>query len=551
MSRVFSGLLALAVMASSTMAMADRALVIGASEEERRGLFRFDAEPDTGQALRDAGFEVMTADAGSISEMRAALSRFLDGIGDEERVVVHLSGTFLRGDGRSWLMPAGASVKPDLATVDDTGLSVDTVLAIAGRVPGGAVVAIGRTAGDAEPGTGLRRGVSLNGIPQGVTVVDGETADVARFVAGALLEPGRNLPDAIEASKGVQARGFLSERVVFLPKDEERPVAPPNTAEVERAIWQATLAQDTVKGFESYLERYPEGFFVTEAREGIDRIRNEPNRQARIAEEALELSREDRRAIQRDLTLLGYNPRGVDGVFGPGSRAAITRYQAKAGFPGTGFLDETQIERLGLQVERHKAEVAAEKRRQELEAEKKDREAWAAVAETGDEAGLRAYLELHPKGLFAPIARERLDVIEAEARTQAEALEKSDWEKASDSGTVQSLNAYLKAHPEGAHAAAARERLEVLAQAESDAANAARAEEAAMELNTVTRMLVERRLAQLQLDPGEVDGTFDDNTRAALRQYQRDRDLAVTGYMNEQVVSQMLADLGGILAPGR
>ena len=288
---------------------------------------------------------------------------------------------------------------------------------------------------------------------------------------------------------------------------------------------------------------------MAEARQGIERIRNEPNRQARLAEEALELTREQRRRIQRELTLLGFNPRGVDGVFGPGSRGAITRFQTRNGFPGTGFLNETQIERLTLQAERHRAEVAAEERRRKLEQEKKDREAWAALGEGADEAGLRTYLDSYPKGLFAPIARERLSAIETEKRAQAEALETADWERATSAGTIAALNAYLEAHPKGAHAAEAKERIEALGNAESAAAKAARSEEAALGLNAVTRTLVERRLEQLKLDPGTVDGTFDDDTRAALRRYQRQSGLDVTGYVNQQVVSRMLADIGGLLLP--
>ncbi|SDK19507.1 peptidoglycan-binding domain-containing protein [Aliiruegeria lutimaris] len=551
MSRLMSNLAALAASIGMTVSAgtvwADRALVIGAPEAERRGLWGSGDGVDTAQALRDAGFEVITADAGSVSAMRAALSRFLAGIEGEDRIVVHLSGSFLQGAERSWLIEADKVARPDLANIDDIGLSVDTVLAVAGRVPGAAVVALGAASGKVEAGDGLGTGLFRGAVPQGVTIVEGNAEAVAGFVAGPLLEEGRSLPEAIAAARGLRGRGFLSESVVFLPVGEERPVAPPNAAEVERAIWQATTAQDSVGGYESYLERFPEGFFVAEAREAIERIRTEPNRLARLAEEELALSRADRRRIQRELTLLDYEPRGVDGVFGPGSRAAITRFQVRNGFPGTGYLDATQVERLALQAERRAAEVAAEQRRQELEKEKLDREAWAAVTGAEDEAGLRTYLERYPEGLYAPIARERLAAIEAAAKARAEALELADWQAASEAGTVTALNAYLAAHPEGAHAAQARERVAALEGADSAAMQQARAAEEALGLNAVTRTMIERRLEQLNLAPGSVDGTFDADTRAALRRYQRERGLEVTGYMSQQVVSQMLADLGNFL----
>lgn len=61
------------------------------------------------------------------------------------------------------------------------------------------------------------------------------------------------------------------------------------------------------------------------------------------AETELGLTRTDRREIQRRLDLLGYNTRGVDGVFGPGSRAAISQWQTDSDVPSSGYLDLNQI----------------------------------------------------------------------------------------------------------------------------------------------------------------------------------------------------------------
>ncbi|MDV7143356.1 peptidoglycan-binding protein [Tropicimonas sp. TH_r6] len=551
MSRVISALLGLAMAIPAGLAQADRALVIGASEAERRGLWGTGSEVDSAQALRDAGFEVVTADAGSVAEMRTALSRFLDGLATQERIVIHLSGTFFNDGQRHWLVEADRVARPDIATIDSIALSVETVLFIAQDVPGGAVVALGTERGKTEAGAGLTVGLANPTAPQGVTLVQGPAKTVAEFVSGPLLEQGRTLPEAIAKARSLLGTGFLSPHLPFLPEDEDRPVAPPNAAEVERAIWQATLAQESIEGFEGYLQRYPEGFFVTEARQAIERIRTEPNRLARLAEEELELSRADQRKIQQELTLLDFNPRGVDGIFGAGSRAAIVRFQQQAGFPTTSYLDSTQIERLALQAERRRAEIAAEDRRQALETEKKDREAWAVASEAGDMAALRTYLDAYPKGLFAPIAKERLDTQEKAEAERIAAQEQSDWEAAAASGTVDSLQAYLAAHPEGAHAEAAGERLDALARDSSDTLQEARAGEAALDLNPVTRLLLERRLDQMELEPGFVDGTFDDDTRAALRRFQRENELEPTGYVDQAVIERMLSDLGGLLAPGR
>ncbi len=60
-------------------------------------------------------------------------------------------------------------------------------------------------------------------------------------------------------------------------------------------------------------------------------------------EKALALTRTERREIQRRLVLLNYNTRGVDGIFGNGSRAAIRQWQQDNELPSSGYLDLNQV----------------------------------------------------------------------------------------------------------------------------------------------------------------------------------------------------------------
>ena len=60
-------------------------------------------------------------------------------------------------------------------------------------------------------------------------------------------------------------------------------------------------------------------------------------------EKELGLTRTDRREIQRRLTLMDYNTRGVDGVFGNGSRTAIRQWQRDNDQPSSGYLDLNQL----------------------------------------------------------------------------------------------------------------------------------------------------------------------------------------------------------------
>lgn len=62
----------------------------------------------------------------------------------------------------------------------------------------------------------------------------------------------------------------------------------------------------------------------------------------------LELSRDDYRAIQTMLNAGGYSAGTPDGQWGPGSRAAMKRYQEDQGLHATGVPDRPTLEKMGL-----------------------------------------------------------------------------------------------------------------------------------------------------------------------------------------------------------
>ena len=166
---------------------------------------------------------------------------------------------------------------------------------------------------------------------------------------------------------------------------------------VELAFWDAIKASESVADYQAYLTAYPEGQFAPlaqariaelearvarleaeqerleeearlqreeeerrraeeEARRQAEeeaRRQREAEREAQLAaltqqqpeadpaeeaELALNLNRNDRKELQAALTALGFDTKGVDGFFGPGTRAAIKGYQATKGAEQTGFL---------------------------------------------------------------------------------------------------------------------------------------------------------------------------------------------------------------------
>lgn len=64
------------------------------------------------------------------------------------------------------------------------------------------------------------------------------------------------------------------------------------------------------------------------------------------AEAVLNLSREQRRAVQAGLTRRGFDTRGTDGIFGRGTRGAIAAWQQANDLTPTGYLTANQFERL-------------------------------------------------------------------------------------------------------------------------------------------------------------------------------------------------------------
>ena len=74
------------------------------------------------------------------------------------------------------------------------------------------------------------------------------------------------------------------------------------------------------------------------------------------------------------------------------------------------------------------------------------------------------------------------------------------------------------------------------------------ARENALNLPPITRSILEQRLAAIGLDPGRIDGRFDNQTRRAIEQFQRSRGLQATGYFDRATVARLLAEsFGGVI----
>jgi len=236
-------------------------------------------------------------------------------------------------------------------------------------------------------------------------------------------------------------------------------------------------------------------------------------------EGALGLSRGERRNVQQDLTDLGFDTRGVDGLFGNGTRTAIRSWQRRERLTRSGYLDAEQVALLRQQADAARVELRAG-----------DRSYWAQTGANGTERDLQLYLQRYPNGQFANRARAELARMTAQTDEQA-------WGRAVRTNTDAAYREYLRDFPNGIYKDIARTRIGV---APEVVENDAKRVEDSLRLNSVSRLLIEQRVADLGYRTGPRDGNFDLATRQAFRSYQRDRGMTVTGYVTANMIRRLL-----------
>ena len=486
--RTFGLIASLSVFALPVMAE-DAALLIGVDRYERLGRVGNATEVLNGaESLRGAGYDVSTLANGSAADMMRLVDQFANTATDADRLVVGLSGQFVTDGDRSWLLAAD-TVRPSYFGLGGA-VSVDSIMSVLAQAPGQAVLILGYDLNaDDAIGSYLREGVGDLNIPQGVTVIYGEPNATDEVIREAITVAGADVLGFARNVRWLDAVGFLPDSLIMEPANASGSTPnPPSDGTLQ--YWTDAQVADTADGYRRFVLNYPDSPYVAEARRRLDAIESDPVRLAESAETQLALNRNQRRDIQRDLTLLNYDTRGVDGIFGSGSRSAIRNWQQNNGFTQTSYLTAEQISRIDAQASRREAEVAAEQERAREEAERLDRAYWDETGARGDLAGYRAYLNRYPDGIFS-----------AEAKA---AVDQQDNQN-----------------------------------------NAAQAGEDALNINPVLARLIESRLNQLGFNPGAVDGRFDSDTRGAISRYQTRSGLSATGYLNQPTLARLLADTFG------
>ncbi len=513
----------------------DVALVIG--NDAYRTLDRVEPAAGAGtaaEALSEAGVEVVSAQDADRAGTIAAIREFAQFGREAQGQAAVLIGRFGEVDGDAWFLPVEAPGRDRIDTAEH-GVPVALLAQILATAPGRAILLLGA----AEP-----EAVGEVDLPQGVTLAVTDPATAADFVERTLAVPGAALASGLP--EDARTGGFLPTGLSFLP---EAGAAPEPETDSESDYWRLALLRGEASAYRAYLDRYPEGANAQEARDRIARLTGSSEETPAEAEERMDLNREERQDVQRDLSVLGYDTRGVDGIFGPGTRAAISGWQADNELESTGYLTRDQVARLDETGAERAAVLEEEERRQREERRRESEALWSGMGAERSESELATYLDRFPDGAYAGEARRRLAAIRDSRAVNegASERERQIWQVTRQQNTEQGYRTYLRAFPEGEFANEARAAIGEL-ENRGPRDTAAAGDEAALGLTRATRRAVEQRLDAMGLNPGQVDGSFDSQTRAALRRYQQSAGLPVTGYVNQITAVRLLSDtIRGVL----
>lgn len=543
----FNAMLAAGLIAWSPLAAQAEgvALVIGNADyaEAPDAVTAFNDSRRIARLLGEAGFEVLKGDDLDRAGFTALLEEFAPKAASGGPLVIYYSGHAIRADGVTYLAPV--DLAPDgVVDVMLGAIPLDLVLKIASAQAGQAVVFLDAAQYQGfEPTAIAEPGVADIDVDEGVLLVspaapgrairrkDKKHSKFAKLVAETFLDPGSLVRWAVDtAGNKAWVAGGVDETLVLVAEPD--PAAADIAKQIEVAFWQSAEASKKPEDFEAYLTRYPEGEFANLARNrlGQAEIKLDP---AAAAEKALRLSRSERRWVQEALTLLDHDPNGIDGIFGPGTRAGLRSWQDANGHKPTGFLTDGQFARLGKQGQKAKRALAER-------LEREDRQYWQETGRLGTPEGYRSYLAKYPEGVNADKALAGLERLMEKSQKVEEKAERQAFRAAKAKGTAAAYDKFLDRYPDGNFAAAAKRELKKLDFQADFKRNAAI--EKRLGLDLPSRTSLEQRLAYLGFHPGPQDGTFDKSTRSALRDYQSDRGLQRTGFFNRDTVALVVEE---------
>ena len=137
--------------------------------------------------------------------------------------------------------------------------------------------------------------------------------------------------------------------------------------ELDRNAFAEAQRANSIAAYQDYLARFPDGLHRADAQAALKRlgvaqpapVMPLPGQPAPVMplpaspaqlEAAIGLSRDQRAVIQRQLTLMGFDTRGADGLWGSNTRTAIARWQGANRQEVTGYFTRLQVDMLARQA---------------------------------------------------------------------------------------------------------------------------------------------------------------------------------------------------------
>ncbi|MGB0928093.1 MAG: caspase family protein [Pikeienuella sp.] len=609
---------AVAILAGTGGALADGAALVIGNADYTHAPRAVAAEADAravAEKLTAAGYEVTLGVNLTRVQMRAAMDRFARNAVGEDQLVVFYSGHAMRMSGRTFLSPVDFNPVGPVAVAFDSA-PFEALQSLASQAEQAVIFIDGAQLDGFAATTFAEPGISSFSAEAGAAIVSAAAPGWAirrsgegqskfgRTIIENFLEPGTSYEAAVAASgDAIWTAGGVDGLTIVSAAEVTESAGGGDDAGVELAFWRSTESGGQAADYRAYLDAYPDGIFAAIARNRlaelvpqgtsgstVSTVSTPDVNPAEVGEEALNLSRSERLAIQRDLTTLGYDTRGVDGVFGRGTRGAIRGWQESEGIPATGFIAAGQAKQLSDDAARETARLvkeAAEAAALSAEQAKEQEDRfWARTEQVGTIAAYERYLSRYPKGAHAKDANRVL------SRARA-AADREDWEEAKRLNTASAYNRYLDLHPNGKFAEIAQRRYkarqgetvandDVRAWRQAEADNTAKAyrdfgraypnsryapeaEQRASELLRVARsrredrlnmtardwQSLEQRLDHLGFRVGRIDGRPDDNLRRAIFDYRRSRGLVEHQFVAQDLIDAIVKETSGASPTGQ
>ncbi len=382
------------------VAMAEKrlALVIGNSDYEFVSNLPNPANDaqDIAAALTRLGFDVTVGTDLDFRAMRLMMRDFSDKAQEADKTLIYFAGHGIEIENNNYLIPVNARLKSDRdikfeavpldlvvnSISENAGLKVVLVDAcrnnpfLVDMIRTSATRSVGRGLGGIDPG-GVLVGYSARG---GTLALDGEgrNSPYAEALLKHIEEPGleigklfRKVRDSVfEATAGYQepfTYGSLPGADIFLKppvKLAALPAAEPGSAQDQKMIaaYARAEARPTLNKWNRFLEEFGGDedhhlvILSIKKRDTLQEIEDKKKRlaaaepwltpEAGLKGRDLELTRSERRLVQKSLMYLGYDVGEIDGVFGARTKSAIARARAQFGLRVGPNVDALLIKKL-------------------------------------------------------------------------------------------------------------------------------------------------------------------------------------------------------------